>query len=116
MITFQTISFILICTNNIVFVLQRGYFVGNSGIFSNTSGTCQICNPNTQRCDEYHQLRPKPMKEGIWIDPGSGVAMFCEPSIACLKHNTVEEVLTGNCANAYKVIIPYISQQSARIK
>jgi hypothetical protein len=84
-------------------LLKIGYFVLNQYASRESSNRCIECDPNTQLCDELHQIRPKPLRVGIWISPQSGVSFSCEPIVACIKHKTVIEVLQGTCTSGYKV-------------
>lgn len=56
-----------------------------------------------QLCDESHQRVPKPADFGIWIDPETGEALWCEPYLSCIFHQTVEDVLAGGCSIGYTV-------------
>jgi hypothetical protein len=67
---------------------------------------CAECEPDIQKCDETHQQVPKPAQVGIWIDPVTGDALWCEPYVACIFHQTVEEVLRGGCSDGYMVGAP----------
>jgi hypothetical protein len=79
-----------------------GYFVRDWGSTAPPE-TCQLCEPETQLCDQLHQRVPKPATTGIWIDPSNGDAVSCEPFSSCVKHTTVEAVLTGECEKGYTV-------------
>ena len=65
--------------------------------------SCIQCRPEQQLCDEDHQRVPKPATAGVWIDPETGESALCEPYAACIKHTTVEDTLSGDCAEGYIV-------------
>ena len=64
---------------------------------------CSPCENPNQLCDEEHQQVPKPAVAGVYIDPANGDAIICEPYVACIKHTTVEGVLSEECTEGYMV-------------
>jgi len=79
------------------------------GTFANSTGAdkrCYACNPVTL-CDETDQIIPKSLKDGYWIDPTNGeVIIQCSPPAACINHNSIAGVLSGNCSDGYVDNIP----------